>query len=434
MAGDIGVLTDLYNALDQQPSSVSVHERLLEVWQGLGEEDMAFEVASALLNIDRKNKAARRYLQSRRPRGSVPAATESRHRPSRRSKQTSYVEDPEFARPLTTQEDWLWAEKKLEEGYTSLKLEAQLLREEIEAVCALGGTPMDDEEAISNLQAIGDGRVSAAVALAPPPSVRELARVIMSTSGKAQELIAEDFEAISRWGASQKPPLGPDGIRERLVKRKTLLEAALPQSMEHLTAAALTQIEREHLQKKYVNTKTMLHDPIEDIPKENFFVSEDNYAWDMEELAQALVSNDGVMRNPMSKEMFSESDIHRILTHPHGQQLKPLQMVQSQLKGGARSKTIDWIQKLGRIMLEDQSVTAAPSRQAMDEFLAYAATLPESEQKTINSLKVPARDSHTGQAFDYTIGESVRDAKANTTCFHKTGDFLSQAAAYLRRQ
>ena len=122
--------------------------------------------------------------------------------------------------------------------------------------------------------------------------------------------------------------------------------------------------------------------------------------------------------------MFSESDIRKILAHPQGQWLKPLQIEQSQLKGGARPKTIDWVQKLGRIMLEDQSTTAAPSRQAMDEFLAYVVTLPESEQRTINSLKIPAKDSHTGQAFDYTIGESVRDAKANTTCFHKVRYFF----------
>ena len=32
------VLVDLYNALDQQPSSVYIHERLLEVWKEIGDE------------------------------------------------------------------------------------------------------------------------------------------------------------------------------------------------------------------------------------------------------------------------------------------------------------------------------------------------------------------------------------------------------------
>ena len=203
------------------------------------------------------------------------------------------------------------------------------------------------------------------------------------------------------------------------MNRKTLLDAALPESMKQLSAAALSQIERQYMRKKYVNSETMLGDAIEDIPKLNFFVSEDNYAWDMDELAQAIASNDGVMRNPLSRQMFSESDIRMILAHPLGKRLKPLQMAQSQLKKGVRPATIDRIEKLGRIMLADQGVDAASSRTAMDEFLAYVVTIPDSEQKTINSLKIPAIDGHSGQAFDYTIGESVRDAKANTTCFHK---------------
>lgn len=365
---------------------------------------MASGIASALIQIDPQNGAARRYLQGGR---------------DRRPKETSSARHPEFWHSERTQEDLLSAEKRLEEGYTSLKLQAKLLREEIESIHALGGVSPDDEEVISNLQAISDGAVSKAVSTSQPLSVREIARAIMKTPRKCQELIVEDFEAFLCWATFQNPPLEPDDIRDKLVKRKTLLEAALPESMQQFSAAALTQIEREHLRKKYVNSETMLGDRIEDIPKLNFFVSEDNYAWDMDELAQAIASNDGVMRNPLSRQMFSESDIRLILAHPLGQRLKPLQMAQSQLKKGVRPATIDQIEKLGRIMLADQGVDAAPSRGGMDEFLAYAATIPESEQKTINSLKIPARDGYSGQPFDYTIGESVRDAKANTTCFHK---------------
>jgi len=140
-----------------------------------------------------------------------------------------------------------------------------------------------------------------------------------------------------------------------------------------------------------------------------------------------LATNDRVMRNPLSKQMFSESDIRKIMAHPLGQRLKPLQMAQSQLKRGVQPATIDRVSKLGSIMLSDQSSDAGPSRQAMDEFFAYAAALPESEQKTINLLKIPAKDRNTGQPFDYTIGESVRDAKANATCFHKVGSFRDNA-------
>lgn len=94
-------------------------------------------------------------------------------------------------------------------------------------------------------------------------------------------------------------------------------------------------------------------------------------------------------------------------------------MAQNQLRKGVRPKTIDKVGKLGETMLDDQTMDSAPSRKAMDEFLAYVATLPKKEQDTINRLKIPGVDRFTGQPFDYSIGESVRDAKANTTCFHK---------------
>lgn len=368
---------------------------------------MASEIASALIQIDPNNKAARRHLQDRRE--SLP-------------KVVSPTQHPEPGHSERMQEDFSSPEKSLGIDYTSLKVQAKLLREEVEAVRALGRVPSeeDEEEVISNLQAISDGHISAAISIAQVLSVREIARDIIATPERCQQLIVEDFGTLVRWAACQNPPLGPDAVRERLVKRKTLLEAALPESMQKFSAAALTHIEREHLQKKYVNTETMIGgDKIEDIPQQNFFVSEDNYAWDMDELAQAIAANSGVMRNPLSRKMFSESDIRMILAHPLGKRLRLLQQAQSQLKKGVRPTTIDWIEKLGCIMLAEEAVDAAPSREAMDEFLAFVATIPEAEQNTINSLKIPARDGFSGQPFDYTIGESVRDAKANTTCFHK---------------
>jgi hypothetical protein len=69
-----------------------------------------------------------------------------------------------------------------------------------------------------------------------------------------------------------------------------------------------------------------------------------------------------------------------------------------------------------------------------DEFMVYIATLPQAEQDAIDRLQVPARDSHTNQAFDCTIGEAVRDGKANKICLHKLGDLLKQAATHLRKR
>ena len=165
----------------------------------------------------------------------------------------------------------------------------------------------------------------------------------------------------------------------------------------------------------------MLGDKIEDILREKFFVSEDNYAWDMEELSMAIKAGGGVMRNPLSKHMFTASDIRLILAHPLGQQLRKLNTEQERMKKGVRAETINKIDKLGRTMLNFQQVDTSPLREQIDEFQGYLLTLSDAEQKTITTLKIPGRDSTSGQAFDYTIAESVGDAKANVTCFHKVG-------------
>jgi len=117
--------------------------------------------------------------------------------------------------------------------------------------------------------------------------------------------------------------------------------------------------------------------------------------------------------------MISELDVRAILAHPRGQKLKSMQLEQSALKKGIRPDTIDRVARPAGLLLADQSDSAAPSRQAVDEFLAYVATLPDTEQKTINSLKIDARDSQARQAYDYTIGQAIADAKGNMTCFHK---------------
>jgi hypothetical protein len=103
--------------------------------------------------------------------------------------------------------------------------------------------------------------VSSAVSIVQPVSVRELAMTIMKTLELCQELIIADFEEFIPWGSLQNPPLDLDKPRGRLIKRKTLLEAA-------------------------------------------------------------LTVGGGTMRNPLSKYMFTASDIRIILAHPVRNQLK----------------------------------------------------------------------------------------------------------------
>ncbi|KAI8717010.1 hypothetical protein NCS52_00996200 [Fusarium sp. LHS14.1] len=414
MSTEPSIIDVLYDRLDQQPGSVYILERIIEAWESRQEIDPGNGVARLCLQAGRDtiraassssgNNGVQRRKQAQPRKTSTPVST---------SKNTDLLDD-----------------------YKQLVLDAEHLKHELSGIMQLSGLQGIEEcqEAMTNLGHISRGEISKAIHSLQPVSVRESARNIAANRGKAQKLLVQDFEAVIAWASSQETSTSLESIRDRLVKRKTLLDAALPENMARYIADALALVERKHLKKKYVNSETMLGDKVEDISAENFFVSEDNYAWDMEELAQALAVNDGVMRNPLSKEMFTEADIRNILSHPLGVRLKPIQLAQSQLKQGVRAETIRRVEALGSILLADQTENAAPSRSATDEFLAYMATLPENEQNTINSLKIPARDKLNGQPYDYTIGQSVKDAKSNLTCFHKVGDFLSQAAQTLKNQ
>lgn len=152
----------------------------------------------------------------------------------------------------------------------------------------------------------------------------------------------------------------------------------------------------------------------------------------MEELAGAIKAGKGVMRNPLSKQMFTRADIRAIIQHPLGKGLKALQVEQNKLKLGVRPQTIAELDKLAYILLNDTSEDGKPSHIAVEVFTSYLETLPTEEQTAIDELKVPAIDSHSGMAFDTTIGEAVQDVQMNKVCSHKTGDFLTQAVKYLR--
>lgn len=313
-------------------------------------------------------------------------------------------------------------ERTLEEGYPRLALDAKLLLRELEYVST--DTP-EERKVLADVRLIAERRVSEVVKTNGPVSAREAARTISSRPGECKDLAIKDFKAVMDWMRAREPRPNTDTMRTRLLKRKQILDALLPALTSELTAA-FQAVERDQLQKRYENSKTLVNqDPISEISPQNFFVTEDNYAWDLEELVQCISTNGGVMRNPLSRHLFSDADIHAILAHPLGHRLRQMREAQDQMRGEFRLATIDWIEKLGSIMLADQSNDASPSLKAIDEFLAYAATLPDDERQAVNELKVPATDQHTRQEYDYSVGESVREAKAGTTCFHKVSALLS---------
>jgi hypothetical protein len=307
--------------------------------------------------------------------------------------------------------------------------------------------PMRIDPHVEDLEALAAGRITTVLkgspiptdqmstnTTRPPDSARAVARRMGANPEDALDLAISDLEAMAKWlrsSGNQPSKIENDTLRELLAKRVKTLASALPENLEIHAHTAMMHIEHEQLGRKYVNDETMLGDTIAEIPRSDFYVTEDNYAWSMDELVQAIASNNGVMRNPLSKHMFTPNDIRGILQHPLGKSLAALGIEQKKLKQGVRPKTIEEMEKMANIFMEDMAEDALRSRQAVDEFLAYLATLPAAEQKAIDNLSVPAKDSHTGQAFDGTIGETIRDAKGNKLCFHKAGkSFLLYLLSY----
>ncbi|KJR82201.1 uncharacterized protein SPSK_03271 [Sporothrix schenckii 1099-18] len=340
----------------------------------------------------------------------------------------------QFGSPLSSETERLAVEVKLEQQFADLQARATELEREMVVLENVG--LVDNAEIFQDTRNIKHGRVSLVVMPAMPRPVRQLVRELQGDRKRCLDLIIDDFVEVAQWSLEDDTTGKPhiDVVRDRLLRRQTLLDAMLPAGLEDLGRTAMMLVEHQLIDhgKKYANDKTMLFEDVADIPVANLLVTSDNYAWDMSELADALAVNSGVMRNPITRDMFSEEDVRQILNHPLGERLRPMALEQSELKRGVRSTTIDRMAHLSKVMLEDQSAHATPTIEAIDIFMAYFHTLPDAEKRTLKSLKVPAKDSHTGQAYDSAILEAIQDAKANRVCYHKVGDFLSQAAKKLQ--
>ncbi|KAL6707028.1 hypothetical protein ACN47E_004780 [Coniothyrium glycines] len=455
---DMALIGELLENISRNPPALVARKLLVEHYISVGWLDAALEHADDLSRLSPADQEVSQFLQVLRKKPDPPAAvvdwskpvatmakaaTEIREWDTRTSrykkKDVQDITTNKFHIPtIETSSNVAIARKNLVEGYASLKtaarsvvcdlLRLQVLQKKVD---------LPHSGSTSRILAIAEGRREPTDhGVGAPRGVRAVARTIRANSEDAVDLIITDFENFLYW--TQEPCRRPssataDTIRSALLMRKTALEFVLPEGIRLQCEVALMHIEHENicLDRNYVNTETMLMEKVSDIPRCRFYVTEDNYAWDLQELVDAITANSGIFRNPLSRDMFTPKDVKGILIHPLGKSLSALAVEQHDMAKGVRAATIAQMEKLSKVLLEDQSSDTIPSRKAVDEFLAYVATLPEPEQKVIDSLKCPAKDSHTGQAYDFTIGESVQDAKGNRVCFHKTGDFIKQAAAHL---
>ena len=455
---DLALMSELLEHIERSPQAPEPHILLMHHYALCGWYEEAKEEARIALQIDSTAKAARTYLEDLSNGSLGQSIGEGSTKPARNTfKPKAKPKDTKTSReksagtwrpslfPIVSAEA---ACQELEKGYVALLENAKLCLSEMNTLRSLHMTDCEDQ--ISDLEALTHGRVSSVVMVKPLEGVRVVAEAIVAAStdgsGKGVDLAFKDLENLARWlkdsGDLAKGSVKgkgkstgndyQDGLRDALVQRVKALKALLPKDLHATADAAMMHAEHEILQHKYVNDETMAFDAVSDIPRATFWSSEDGYAWDMEELVRAITSGKGVMRNPLSKQMFTKTDIRAIIQHPLGKGLQALQVEQSKLKEGVRPQTVDELNTLANIILADNTEDRKPSHLALETFVSYLETLPSGEQQAIENLKVPAKDSHTGIAFDMTIGEAVKDVQGNRVCSHKAGDLLAQAVKYLR--
>ncbi len=226
------------------------------------------------------------------------------------------------------------------------------------------------------------------------------------------------------------PPLD---VRDHVHHAALALRRALPAPRRMALDTIVMHFDHEVLCVAYRNAHTMvLNEPISTIPRASFLATADGYAWDMQELVQAIAANGGVFKNPLTHIWFAESDIKAILAHPMGTALRRAKADQERLRDGVREETALALRKLGTALMNDQANdghTAVASALAIAEFRAFLLTLPDNEQRDIAALRTTGIDRHTCKVFSASQVQAVLDDTG--TCFHKRGDLLEQTAVGL---
>jgi hypothetical protein len=389
---DMAYIAELYENISREPPAIGARKLLIEHYMSVGNEwlEGALDEAKQVKILAPLDPEVTSLLQLLEKKPEPPApetkpvpvasaadlrewnAKTARHKSKAISKRPGAASVQEI-------EDIDEARQDLTTGYRNMRAKTNnvlghLLR--LQFLQAKAG--LLQLKNVEKVQAIIDGQKAGTISKTRPQgSACAVARHVRDNSKEATKFVIADLEESMDWlRAPDGKPSGAnnDNIRDALVKRKNAIESALPDELKIHCELAFMHVEHEHLDRNYVNDETMLGDEVKDIPREDFYFTEDNYAWSMDELVQAIQANSGVLRNPLSKEMFTPKDIKGILMHPSGQPLAALRVEQKELSKGVRTETIDRMEKLSNVILDDNSSDTIPSRTAIDEFLVYIAT------------------------------------------------------------
>lgn len=427
------LVDDLLTTIENDPTSIDARKLLIEQYESLGWDDAAAGEARTIIELFPDAKETPELLS----RYGKDATKKSKKKSKQSKRPAKKSADSTKHSALDVQQ--------LGVEYIVLQDDAKKLLRELSVLADLS-PETDLKDRLAELTALSEGRMfsvargrcgkddgvggSKASKSGIARSARAVAATMKADRDNALDLAISDLEAVIERTPTKDDK---DATRDALRKRAEAVKSALSTDIAHVAFDALMHVEHEKLAKSYQNDETMLGDPIGSIARADFWVSDDGYAWDMDELVQAIRAGKGAMRNPLTKESFSTDDVAAIIRHPKGRALAALEVEQTQLRKGVRAETIEKLRALSTTMLVDMSENSQPSHEAVDAFLLYVATLPPAEQEAVDKLRVPAVDSHTRQPFDDTVGDAVRDAKGNRLCFHKAGDFLKQAAEFLGR-
>jgi hypothetical protein len=393
---DMALIAELLEDISRNPPALPARKLLVEHYMSIGWLEAALDNAKDLKTLAPRDRDVVQFVQTLEKRPDLPApakqptsvvtapaldAREWDPKTGRYRKPTSskHARKASEAPIVGIHGDVDAARQDLTQGYQNLRAKAKHVLADLLHLQKLqrkAGLP--PSKYVDKVQAIAEGGgFGQAATLKPPGSARSVARLMRDNSDEAASLAISDLEDTVKWiRAPHWKPSGvdDDAVRDFLVKRTEAVQSTLPDSLKVFCELALMHVEHEYLERNYANTETMLCEEIKDVPRANFYVTEDNYAWDMEELVQAITANNGVLRNPLSLEMFTPKDVKGILLHPLGKPLAALGVEQHEMSKGIRIDTIVHMEELSNVLLTDQTADTLPSRKAVDEFLAYVAT------------------------------------------------------------
>jgi hypothetical protein len=303
---DMAYVGELYENISRHPPGIGARKLLIEHYMSVGNEwlEGALDEAKKLQGLVPTDPDVAGFLKVLEKKPEPPApekkpaeATSTslaqprgqnidnvRSKIKQASKRESNRRDLAMEKSVADLDE---SQRDLVSGYRNIRAKAthvfaNLLR--LQALQQKAGLPQSKN--LARVHTMVDGDNSATyIGMRPPGSARSVARNVRDNSKEAMNLIIADLEDMIRWiRAPHGTPSGAsiDSVRNALVTRRRAIESVLPDELKVHCELGFMHVEHEHLERNYVNDETMYGDEVKDIPREDFYVTEDNYAWSMD--------------------------------------------------------------------------------------------------------------------------------------------------------